>query len=198
MTPSFFVRKAREAISRGRGQREGPLVVLQVLAVGVVANRDDGAHPPRQVLRDVVEPDLPAVAGLGREHAGAPVRKGAERARRARGDRHADGRLGVVDEVPEEDSRRLRRRRPAELLPDPDRPGGEEVDLGRQVRGLPGHPVVGEPQIRAAPLGVSDPRHEQPGDPPRLRRPDHVRRVEERQIAAPGRPRSSSARSRRA
>ena len=169
----------------GRREREGPLDVLQVLVVGVVADGKDAAKAVRKVVGDLIEPHLPAVESARCKYARRSV---SHRARPVapRGDlgsRHAHGRVPVVDRVALEDAGRLEGRRPAKLLAEAVRPARIEVQVRGQVGRSPRDPVVRQTQVRPAPAVVSDAGNEEPRGAVFLGRPDEIGRVKERHRA---------------
>ena len=134
-----------------RCERERSLEVLEILLVGVVADRDDAPETPGQIVGDVVEPDLPPVLRSLREDAGRSVGQGARRSRRRRlRERDADGRVRVVNRVRLKDAGRFRGRRPSELLAHPDRAARVEVQVRRQIRRPAGDPVVRQAEVGPA------------------------------------------------
>ena len=172
---------AGEDLARA-GQAEVALEVLEELLVRVAADREDAAEAERQVVRHVVEPQLPARLGLEHEDAEGPVRQRADPLvrRRRLGDRHADGRLLVAGDVALEDARRLGRGPPPRLLAEPDRAVGEGVELRREVGRPPRDPVVGQAEVSAAAIAPPDSGDEHARGAVLLRGPDEVWRVEDR------------------
>ena len=130
----------------------------------------------------MVEAELPAGLGLDRVDAERAVGKRAEAVaavgRRLR-ERHAHRRRLVADHVPLEEPRGLVGRPPAGLQPPADRAVGERVELRRDVGRAARDPVVGEPQVAASLVAVTDPRNEHARGPVFLGGPDEVGRVEE-------------------